>query len=200
MSTSLSRCRMSWVALPLFLTILLSSSTYARASITYNIVDYFDYYGAHLTGQITTDGNVGEFLSSGDIVAMKFQITTADGTIYDVPSVWWTTGNFFATASALSIPQGDAMTLGGFDTNGDHISVQWNNGAVPAAALGAAVFPADGPAFFLWDSGEYITGGLGGTDPWIIATATVPEPTTLIIWSLLGAIAITVGWRRRKAA
>jgi hypothetical protein len=30
--------------------------------------------------------------------------------------------------------------------------------------------------------------------------AAVPEPTTLIIWSLLGAIAIVVGWRRRKAA
>jgi len=28
----------------------------------------------------------------------------------------------------------------------------------------------------------------------------VPEPATLIIWSLLGTLAITVGWRRRKAA
>jgi hypothetical protein len=32
-------------------------------------------------------------------------------------------------------------------------------------------------------------------------TGTVPEPTTIIIWSLLGALAVTLGWwRRRKAA
>ncbi len=28
----------------------------------------------------------------------------------------------------------------------------------------------------------------------------VPEPCSVIVWSLLGAIAITVGWRRRKTA
>jgi hypothetical protein len=28
----------------------------------------------------------------------------------------------------------------------------------------------------------------------------IPEPTTIIIWSLLGGLVITVGWRRRKAA
>jgi len=26
----------------------------------------------------------------------------------------------------------------------------------------------------------------------------IPEPSTLIIWSLLGALAITVGWRRKR--
>ncbi len=34
----------------------------------------------------------------------------------------------------------------------------------------------------------------------IYSDTTVPEPSTLIIWSLLGALAITAGWRRRKAA
>ncbi len=28
----------------------------------------------------------------------------------------------------------------------------------------------------------------------------VPEPATIVIWSLLGAIAVTFGWRRRKQA
>jgi hypothetical protein len=28
----------------------------------------------------------------------------------------------------------------------------------------------------------------------------IPEPATIIVWSLLGAVAITVGWRRRKVA
>jgi len=29
---------------------------------------------------------------------------------------------------------------------------------------------------------------------------TVPEPSTLIIWSLLGGLGITIGWRRRRKA
>ncbi len=34
-----------------------------------------------------------------------------------------------------------------------------------------------------------------------LVSTSVPEPTTIVIWSLLGALAITVGrWRRRKAA
>ena len=33
------------------------------------------------------------------------------------------------------------------------------------------------------------------------ATASIPEPSTLIIWSLLGGLGIAFGyWRRRKAA
>jgi hypothetical protein len=31
-------------------------------------------------------------------------------------------------------------------------------------------------------------------------TVATPEPTTIIIWSLLGALAVTTGWRRREAA
>ena len=35
-----------------------------------------------------------------------------------------------------------------------------------------------------------------------VTVSAIPEPSTLIIWSLLGAIGITIGWwsRRRKAA
>jgi hypothetical protein len=41
---------------------------------------------------------------------------------------------------------------------------------------------------------------------WIIATqasplpSDVPEPSTIIIWSLLGTVAVTVGWWRRRKA
>ena len=30
------------------------------------------------------------------------------------------------------------------------------------------------------------------------AVAPVPEPTTLLIWSLLASLGTTLGWRRRK--
>ena len=31
-----------------------------------------------------------------------------------------------------------------------------------------------------------------------VATTVIPEPSTIIVWSLLGALAITVGWCRRR--
>ena len=34
----------------------------------------------------------------------------------------------------------------------------------------------------------------------IVAVDAIPEPTTLIIWSLLGTLAIAVGWWRRRKA
>ncbi len=48
----------------------------------------------------------------------------------------------------------------------------------------------------------------GGTTNWTAATgplevsgSSVPEPTALIVWSLLGSLGIALGWwRRRKAA
>jgi hypothetical protein len=47
--------------------------------------------------------------------------------------------------------------------------------------------------------GSVTTGSVQGTIDTLAYISPVPEPTTLIIWSLLGAIAITVGrWRRRQ--
>ena len=44
--------------------------------------------------------------------------------------------------------------------------------------------------------------GIGLDDPWIIATTpNVPEPSTLLIWSLLGGLGIAfASWRRKRAA
>ena len=36
--------------------------------------------------------------------------------------------------------------------------------------------------------------------PFVAYEATIPEPTALIIWSLLGSLGITIGWWRRKRA
>jgi hypothetical protein len=53
--------------------------------------------------------------------------------------------------------------------------------------------PADKPpSYGSWPIGE--------SESIESAGPTVPEPSTLIIWSLLGAIAITVAWRRRQSA
>jgi hypothetical protein len=51
------------------------------------------------------------------------------------------------------------------------------------------------------DWSQVVAGGLGVYDGGPVHAPYVPEPSTIIIWSLLGGLAITVGWwRRRKAA
>jgi hypothetical protein len=48
---------------------------------------------------------------------------------------------------------------------------------------------------------EYAGGIYVDNMQWSAGSAAVPEPATIIIWSLLGTVAITAGWwRRRKAA
>jgi hypothetical protein len=44
-----------------------------------------------------------------------------------------------------------------------------------------------------------------GFEEWAVrqgpgGTYVIPEPASLIVWSLLGAVGIAIGWRRRKAA
>ncbi len=81
----------------------------------------------------------------------------------------------------------------------------WANALLPAN------FGADGSDFAYMSSNNPIPGGWGdGRDYWNVAyfveydtpdSPPIPEPTSLIVWSLLGALGITVGWwRRRKVA
>ncbi len=45
------------------------------------------------------------------------------------------------------------------------------------------------------------TGGLYGDGTYLLVSGSNPEPATIIIWSLLGTLGISLGWwRRRKAA
>jgi hypothetical protein len=83
------------------------------------------------------------------------------------------------------------------------LTVNFNDGAsevlpLPVTASGGAEYYGFTDTVAI--SSITITNRSG--DAWGIddVTFTVPEPTTIIIWSLLGALAITVGWRRRKAA
>jgi len=50
---------------------------------------------------------------------------------------------------------------------------------------------------FYWYAGGQGSGDID-IDTIIVNGAVVPEPTTLLIWSLLVSLGITLGWRRRK--
>ncbi len=44
--------------------------------------------------------------------------------------------------------------------------------------------------------------GVGGADETLlidnVSIATIPEPATLLVWSLLAALGFALGWQRRK--
>ncbi len=62
---------------------------------------------------------------------------------------------------------------------------------------GLAIMWGDSAANYLGDKDIYdVVVKAGGVE----YTAGVPEPSTLVIWSLLGGIGIVVAWRNRKAA
>ena len=50
------------------------------------------------------------------------------------------------------------------------------------------------------DTGQVVGGGSGPNGSHGYLLTVIPEPSTFIIWSLLGALGITVGWWRRKRA
>ena len=52
--------------------------------------------------------------------------------------------------------------------------------------------PYNPPVEWLFIGGDIMV------DELVVDTQCIPEPTTLIIWSLLGGLAVTVGWRRRR--
>jgi hypothetical protein len=99
----------------------------------------------------------------------------------------------------------------GLDTTGTStdVHVLYNNsslfdGAVSGFGVGSgpsfwtaiSVTAGDTVDFVVGDNGYYIhdTTGVNAT----IASPSVPEPATIIIWSLLGTLAISIGWWRRK--
>ena len=73
----------------------------------------------------------------------------------------------------------------------------------PATFLGTDITSGAGTGLRIGnDSGHYAHAYAldGRMDDVKISTAQIPEPSTLIIWSLLGGLAIAVGWWRRRKA
>jgi hypothetical protein len=128
----------------------------------------------------------------------------------------WDVGQFRNLTAAAT-----GLTLGCFDdTSSSHVTVMATypgdfnlDGMVDKLDLN--IWLANAFAGTTWQQGDVnhdgVVNGLDrdllmasfGSPPLVLTSTStsVPEPTTLIIWSLLGALAITVGrWRQRRAA
>jgi hypothetical protein len=203
-------------ALLLFSAVLLAPASTAWASITYSIVDYpqsqTDLITGgldHVTGSITTDGVTG-IITYADITSVTIIITTPSDTFSTTfnPSPGSTSSDYLMASSTMLYLQGAGdlfLTSGtsnqtqliyidgppndipfhvyqGFDDNSNNLFTTYE-GTSPPIYAGAS------------SPGNYI-----GETPMIIAevTSSVPEPTTITIWVLLG-LAGSLYLRRRGA-
>jgi hypothetical protein len=196
-------------ALLLFSVVFLTSVTNARASITYYMVNYAYQNGTILSGSITTDGTIG-FLAPTNITGFSIEITPPSGSSYTLSQT-----NAHLCTDAYWNPPSASLT----DIYLDPTKTwQWCSGAcmVFEANTGWAELEyyefepsynglAEARATEPSSSHDYFymypyRDSTPPPNPWVLATI-APEPSTLIIWALLGTLAITAGrWRRRKAA
>jgi hypothetical protein len=99
--------------------------------------------------------------------------------------------NFNGTNSALTVGSSANTVPGMYHFSGSLTGTLYADHTYEFS-YNAYIYSIEG---FPEDPGASATGDLH-----LAFGSSVPEPTTIIIWSLLGAIAITVGWHRRNAA
>jgi len=171
-------------------------------TITYSIQNYpADQNGATLSGTITTDGVIGnlaqgDFLSgSGDILSWNWTITPVGGTPFtvtssDAGSLTVVEGSLVASASEITMAGVLAGAPNDFSSQGSNPEgdLEWNREVSGGTYFGEA------GTFAFWFTGNP---SMGGTKPWVIAVASVPEPSTLTLAGL-GAISGLVYSLARK--
>ncbi len=209
----LSRRRSALAAALLFFSAALPAS----ASITYTLVNYpAGQNGWNLTGSITTDGTFGQ-ITQLNILSWSYQYSQVGGPTYSGSSAGVEyPAELFAWPPGFLAPfSGDICALGvlvlpsAWDYPTDPYPdeevafslLQWMPGILSVTItteeweeLGSP--PPPGPPYNP-ETWEWVTESTATTNynivpivgQFVIATssAPIPEPTTLIIWSLLGA-------------
>ena len=115
-----------------------------------------------------------------------------------------------AQATQCAIMPGDRLTVNVFHTDTDHF------GSCGVLLNGSVILRTDGSAGFqsltwtadrAYDAGTqvmlYSSAWPGSSTTWfegIEYSPAVPEPTTFVVWSVLGVVGIMVGWGRKRAA
>jgi hypothetical protein len=177
----------------------------AKADITYNLQSYpADQNGHTLSGSITTDGVIGT-LSTSDI---KSWTVTIDTTTFSSTSTLAITtlqgSNLTATATEITLSAGTGTTAPGDEA---FLLLHANPDGSPATAddlrynrTELTIPDYDGATNNTTDWSTS-SPAMGGTDPWVIATAAstvVPEPSTAIV-AVFGAVAfLAYGWSRYR--
>ena len=171
-------------------------------SITYNIQNYPAFQnGYKLSGTITTDGHIG-VLGANDITAWAFTVSGGPKAFSLNSSQLISSAsvvNLVASASALSLADPGPATQNYLELsyyNGNTLSlIIWNEGEGGAGAGQPNGYLAQSFGTNVWSTNPSDT-ALGGA-PWLIATATVPEPGSLTLALLGSACLAVVQWARR---
>ncbi len=199
-TSSIASCRWSRaIAGALFSTIVAARLSCASANtITYNIVDYPVNEGVStgsgtdtISGTIITDGTLGP-LSAADIISGTLSFTDPqDDPYYAGPALFGTPVDLEATPTQLLLDPGadsylsiySLQAVGGSTLTADAV---YGNNPGDGYYYGEVEFNSGslGGAGYLFESYPVPTspGSIGANSSWVIAT--VPEPTSLALFSL----------------
>jgi PEP-CTERM motif len=165
----------------------LATGDASAGSITYNIVNMPEYQGGYtVTGTITTDGTIGDVL--GHITAWNIQfggatLSSTSGISEIGPSV-----GVMASATELYLAQPQSeLVFDGYDPSDFKLDavIGWQlNGSSTEFAIQLGE-----------DQGPVLYPGPTPNPNWVIATASVPEPSTLIMLGI--ATVCFVAYSRR---
>jgi hypothetical protein len=177
-----------------FISMICGAVPTQAASLTYRFVnDTIDQDGYSLSGTITTDGTLGA-LKVIDIKAWSFSIDQGNTVIASLSSkdAGAYIGSYFpaftvtASAANLTVVPGGLL----FADNLNETSLAFR----PLYKTYAAT---DASGTTLWNDvppSEYT-----GSD-WIFATATVPEPSTMVLFSIAAVVGLGAWAQRRRSA
>jgi hypothetical protein len=190
------------VAVAAFVGMLTAPCIGTAATITYSIQNYpADQSGATLSGTITTDGTIG-ILTDSNVLSWSWTITPPGGTPFTLSSV--DVGSGFGITGTGVVASTSKITIASPASQGDFNDMVFEG--TDAAGLAYGRFVSSGTYYGsipntipVWNTGNPY---MGGTDPWVIAVASVPEPSTLTLAGLgvVSGLAFSLARRRRAGS
>jgi PEP-CTERM motif len=166
----------------------------SAGSITYNTVNLPDYqFGYTVNGTITTDGTIGA-VSAGDITAWSVQIYNASTSVTFTGQSATITIGLMASATELYLPapnspvQNELILAGSVPGLVDDASIGWLVHSVPSTFTQYVIQ--------LSSNGMPNISSPPFLNPWVIATASVPEPSTVVMLGI--AMVCLVAYSRRS--
>ena len=189
------------LAMAAMLILLVLPQIAEAGDITYSIQDYpADQNGATLSGTIVTDGTIGD-LAATDISSWTFTITPVGGSPFtysssDTGGSTMLLGQVVASQTDITIASANAQT-----SNTLRFSIQRaarNELEYTRILDGTNQYTGGADDKIVWSTSDP---NMGGTDPWVIATAgSVPEPSSLIFGGLGAFVAIAYNLARKRIA